>query len=153
AGTWPGNATYRQWVIDVCHILRVTYGRNVGVYSPFQNPNSNNSSWQALAAEAWVIDECYLSGKEIRDAGFSQAWCESQYLASKNSYLNRGVPADRLMLVEYYSNSRATNDAGTAVGWGRAGVDYSEWETAIQVRTPAFLNVGFAGYHSYGWSE
>src|SRR5262249_22512467 len=57
------------------------------------------------------------------------------------------------MLVEYYSNSSETNASGVAVGWGRAGVAYDEWETAIRVRTPAFLNVGFAGYHSYGWSE
>lgn len=147
SGTWPGNATYRQWVIDMATRLKNVYGYNVVLYSPFPNPGANDASWQALSAVAYIGIENYLSGAEIKAQNFSVSWCQSQYQSSKNSYIARGVPTSRFFLGEDFQ----LTTAGT--GWGRDGVTVSEWDTAIIARSQAARNVGFAGYLTYAWGK
>lgn len=145
AGTWPGNQTYRTWVHDVCDRLTNTYGYNVILFSPFSNPAANDADWQAVSQVAYIGIECYLSGEEVKAQNFSVSWCQSQYQSSKTSYLNRGVPASKIMVAEHFSQTLS----GT--GWGRAGISYSDWDKVIIARSTAIENVGFAGFISYAW--
>ncbi len=145
AGTWPNNQSYRTWVHDVVHRLHNTYGHEVILCSPFATPGANNADWQAVAADAYIGAECYLSGQEVNASGNSVSWCQSQYQATKNAYLNRGVGSTRIMLVEHYAQT-VTN-----TGWGRSGVSYAGWDNAINARSTAAKNVGFAGHVSYYW--
>jgi hypothetical protein len=150
AGTWPNNQTYRTWVHDVVHRLKNTYNHKVILLSPFQTVSANAADWQAVSQDAYVAVECYLSGEELREDGRSsiadmQAWAETQYQASKNSYLNKGVPSSKLFLVEHYGQTFS----GT--GWGRAGTTTSTWKNCIRARCRAIKNVGFAGTLSYCW--
>ncbi|HVT28063.1 MAG TPA: hypothetical protein VHE81_08610 [Lacipirellulaceae bacterium] len=152
AGTWPNNQTYRTWVHDVVHRLKNTYGHKIILFSPFQTVASNDSDWQAVSADAYIGIECYLSGEELRQDGRSsiaqmQAWAETQYQASKNSYLNRGVSSTKLFIGEHYGQTVS----GT--GWGRAGTTTSTWTNCIRARCRAIKNVGFAGSISYGWGD
>ncbi|MEX2309629.1 MAG: autotransporter-associated beta strand repeat-containing protein [Pirellulales bacterium] len=156
----PSLSTYRTWLIDCVTRLHEHYGYDVITLAPFQNPAQNNASWQALAEVSYVGIECYLSGTEVWNSGTTNAqrlaWAQSQYQASKNSYLNRGVPASRLFVTEHFASNNATfiNGQGNeqAVGWGRAGLaSASDWDTVIQLRQDAILNVGFPGFLAYNW--
>jgi len=62
-------STYRTWLINCVTKLTDTYGYNVVMLAPFQNPGANDASWQALSAKAWVGIECYLSGTEVMNSG------------------------------------------------------------------------------------
>jgi hypothetical protein len=137
-------------VHDVVHRLKNTYNHKVILLSPFQTVSANAADWQAVSQDAYVAVECYLSGEELREDGRSsiadmQAWAETQYQASKNSYLNKGVPSSKLFLVEHYGQTFS----GT--GWGRAGTTTSTWKNCIRARCRAIKNVGFAGTLSYCW--
>jgi hypothetical protein len=145
AGTWPGNATYRQFVIDVAQSLKNTYGKTPIVASPFPNPGANGASWTELAKHAFIGIEVYLSGKEINANGNSVTWCQTQYQSSITSYANRGVAKNRLYLFEHFANTDST------VGWGRAGVSVAGWKNAITARSKAIKNLAFPGFVSYGW--
>jgi hypothetical protein len=150
AGTWPNNQTYRTWVHDVVHRLKNTYNHKVILLSPFQTVSANGADWQAVSDDAYVTVECYLSGEELREDGRTsiaqmQAWAETQYQASKTSYLNRGVPSTKLFIAEHYGQT----SSGT--GWGRAGTTTSTWKNCIRARCRAIKNVGFAGTLSYCW--
>jgi len=147
AGLWPTNPAYRAWVHDVVHTLKNTYGVDPIVASPFQNPGRNDTDWQAVSEDAYIAIETYLSGLEIKNAEFSLEWCETQYQKSKQSYLNRGVPESRLILIEHFGQ---TTDAS---GWGRAGVSNEEWDYAIIIRSMAAKTVGFTGFLSYAWGK
>lgn len=147
AGNWPNSQTYRTWVKDVCQTLKNTYNHEVIVCAPFQNPGANDADWQAVSTYAYIGVECYLSGQEVNASGNSVSWCQSQYQASKNSYLARGVPDAKIYLVEHFGQT-ATN-----TGWGRSGVSYAGWDNAINARSTAAHNVGFAGFVSYAWSK
>lgn len=144
-GTWPTNSSYRQYVRDAVHALKYTYGYTVIIYAPFSVPGNNGSDWQAVAADAYIAVENYLSGEEIKNNGFSVSWCQSQYQSSIDHYGNLGVPKSRLMLGEYFSQSTS----GT--GWGRAGVSASDWIQAINVRSQAAINCGYPGFLGYAW--
>lgn len=146
SGTWPGNQTYRTWVHDVVHKLKNTYGYNVILYSPFPNPGANSVDWQAVSADAYIGVENYLSGAEIKAQNFSVSWCQSQYQSSKNSYIARGVPAEKIILGEDFQQTSGT-------GWGRDGVTYDEWDQAIIARSTAARNVQFAGFISFAWGK
>jgi hypothetical protein len=150
AGTWPNNQTYRTWVHDVVHRLKNHYGHKVILLSPFQTVSSNSADWQAVSDDAYIGIECYLSGEELRQDGRTsiaqmQAWAETQYQASKTSYLNRGVSSTKLFLTEHYGQTTA----GT--NWGRSGTTTSTWKNCIRARCRAIKNVGFAGTLSYCW--
>lgn len=147
AGLWPNNPAYRTWVHDVMHALKNTYGVDPILASPFPNPGHNDADWQAVSEDAFIAIEQYLSGLEIQESGFSQEWCESQYRGSKQSYLNRGIPEGRLMLIEHFGQTTAVS------AWGRAGVSYEEWDAAIAVRSGAARSVGFVGFLSYAWGR
>lgn len=147
AGTWPGNQTYRTWVHDVAHRLRITYGYEVVLFSPFPNPGANSADWQLVTHDAYIGIENYLSGEEIKAQGFSVAWCQAQYQSSMNSYEARGVAWNRLFLGEDF----AQTVAGT--GYGRSGVAAAEWDAAVIARSTAARNVGFAGFLSYAWGK
>ncbi len=147
SGNWPSDATYRAWVRGVIHALKATYGYNVIIYSPFPNPGANGADWQALANDAYIGIENYLSGAEIQSHAFSVSYCQSQYQSSISSYTALGVPRAKLMLGEHF----AQTTSGT--GWGRSGVSSNDWDTAISVRSQAAQNVAFTGYLTYAWSK
>ena len=148
AGRWPVDAVYRKWVVDVVSILHNKDNFSVVLCAPFQRPGAHAEDWQAVATNACIGIECYLSGKAIKDAGFSTNWCETQYRTSKEKYMRLGVPPDRLFLVEDFAN---TEDAADKT-WGRQGVSAADWDKAIAVRAAASHKVGFAGFIGYGWS-
>jgi len=145
SGLWPANAAYRSWVHDVVHALKTTYGFNVIVYSPFPTPGANSSDWQAVASDAYIGIENYLSGSEVMGQSFSVSYCQSQYQASLNSYTGLGVPRGKLMLGEHFAQTLA----GTS--YGRSGVSSNDWDKVIVTRNQAAQNAGFAGFLSYAW--
>lgn len=156
----PSLSTYRTWLIDCVTRLHNNYGYDVVALAPFQNPGANDASWQALSQISYVGIECYLSGTEVWNSGSTTAqrlsWAQSQYLASKNSYLNRGVPASKLFVTEHFANNNATyvDSSGNVqtTGWGRAGLaSAADWDSVIQIRQDAIYNVGFAGFLAYNW--
>ena len=152
----PGNSIYRTWLLDCVTRLHEHYGYNVVTLAPFQNPGANDASWQALAEVSYIGIECYLSGTEIWNSGTDHAsrlaWAQSQYQASKNSYLNRGVRESRLFVTEHFANNTAVTSSGAPVGWGRAGLpSAADWDTVIQIRQDAIYNVAFAGFLAYAW--
>ena len=156
----PSISTYRTWLMDVVTRLHDHYGYEVVALAPFQNPGANDASWQALSQVAYVGIECYLSGTEVWNNGSSYAsrvaWAQGQYQASKTSYLNRGVPASRLFVTEHFANNEATYVDGQGnvqtTGWGRAGLaSAADWDSVLQIRQDAILNVGFDGFLAYNW--
>jgi autotransporter-associated beta strand protein len=158
----PSLSTYRTWLIDCVTRLTAHHGYNVVTLAPFQNPAQNNASWQALSgiANSYIGIECYLSGTEVWNSGADNAarlaWAQAQYQASKNSYLNRGVPENKLFVTEHFANNDVTyvtaqgNVATTH--WGRSGLaSAADWDTVIQIRQDAIYNVGFDGFLAYNW--
>jgi hypothetical protein len=150
AGTWPRQDTtgtlYRKYLIELAQGLK-GYGYNVVFLAPFGNPKQNDKDWQLLSKEAYIGVQKYLSGAAIKERAFSQSWCYSEYKASKDSYMARGVPEDRIFLVENFSQS----EEGSA--WGRSGVPKEDWTKAIAVRSVAAHAVNFSGFLSYAWSK
>ncbi|MDP6946411.1 MAG: hypothetical protein QF464_19845 [Myxococcota bacterium] len=148
---WQGdeqvNIDYRQFVVDFAERLADHHDRLVIVTAPFATPGGNNAAWQALAEHAWVAAQHYLSGAEINQAGNQQGWCEDRYTETMDAYEARGVPKERLMLVEHFGNT--TPDKG----WGRAGASVQGWINAITVRTLAAASLDFAGFISYAWGS
>jgi hypothetical protein len=153
ASQWPNTPTYRAWLKEVVATLSTTYGYNVILASPFANPGRNDADWQAVSAYAYIAVEQYLSGAAIHDNGFSVGWCESQYRGSQQSYLNRGVPPDRLFLIEHFGQTIDRLPDGTPVTWGRKLVSFEDWDRALQTRAAAAKNVGFAGFVSFAWAK
>ncbi len=147
AGTWPGNQSYRTWVGDLCSSLKNTYSHTVIVASPFPNPGANNADWQRVSSYAYIAIERYLSGQEINANGNSITWCQNLYQSSKDSYVARGVSTTKLYLVEHFGQTV------TDTGWGRSGCSYVGWDNAINARSTAAHNVGFAGFCSYAWAK
>lgn len=145
ADSWPNDATYRAWTAGVVQTLKNTYGYNVILYAPFANPGANASDWQAVAANAYIGIENYLSGSEVANENYSVGWCEGQYQSSVTSYTSLGVAPGRLMLGEEFTQSTAGTD------YGRSGVSSNDWDTVILARNQAAQNVGFAGFLSYAW--
>ena len=145
AGLWPGNATYRDFVVEFAKTLSGTHGRTVVVTAPFDKPGKNGAWWSALAKHAFVGAQVYLSGKEVNAQGNSVSWCQSQYQASIDAYANRGVAKNRLFIFEHFGNTLPN------VGWGRAGVSSSGWHNAIKARAQALKNLKLTGFVSYGW--
>lgn len=145
AGSWPSDNTYRLWVHNVVHKLKNTYGHSVILCSPFQNPANNGSDWQAVSADAFIGDECYLSGAEVNASGNSVNWCQTQYQNSKDDYTDLGVSSSKMVLVEHYAQT------SSGKGYGRADVSYAGWDNAINARSTGAHNVGFYGHVSYYW--
>lgn len=145
AGSWPSDANYRAWVRAVVTRLHGYYGHTVIVCSPFPNPGNNSADWQGLANECYIATETYLSGQDINASGNSVSWCQTQYQSSVNSYANVGVPLSKLYLVESFSQTT------TGTGRGRSGVSYAGWDNAINARSTAAHNIGFAGFVSFAW--
>jgi hypothetical protein len=145
AGLWQNDATYRAWAGDVVHALRSTYGYSVILYAPFANPGANAGDWQAVATDAYIGIENYLSGAEVKANGFSVSWCQGQYQSSVTSYSSLGVARTKLMLGEEFTQST------TGTSYGRSGVSSNDWDTAILARNQAAQNVGFAGFLTYAW--
>lgn len=145
AGSWPSDANYRAWVRTVVGRLKTTYGHTVIVCSPFPNPANNAADWQGLSSNSYIAVEKYLSGQDINASGNSVSWCQTQYQSSVNSYASVGVPLSKLYLVEHFANTT------TGTGRGRSGVSYAGWDNAINARSTAAHNIGFAGFVSYAW--
>ena len=79
----PSLATYRTWLMDCVTRLSEHYGYNVITLAPFQEPQQNNASWQALSAVSYIGIECYLSGTEVWNSGSNYAerlaWAQNEY--------------------------------------------------------------------------
>jgi autotransporter-associated beta strand protein len=163
---WSANpgpssiSTYRTWAMQSVQRLRDVYGYNVVALAPFQNPGFNDESWVELSSIAYVGAEIYLSGTEVWNSGADNTarfnWAKGQYQSAKNSYLARGVPANKLFIIEHFANNAATYvDSGgvtRTTGWGRAGLaSAADWDTVIQLRQDAILSVGFEGFLAYNW--
>lgn len=145
AGSWPGNQSYRTWLIGVCTRLHNTYGHAVIVCAPFTVPANNAADWTALGAVANVGIEGYLSGALINSHANSVSWCQSQYQNFLNHFTAVGVPASKCFLVEDF----AQTTSGT--NWGRGGCSYAGWDNAINARSTAAHNIGFPGFVSFAW--
>jgi hypothetical protein len=148
---WPDTPSYRQFVIDFAKRLKLGYGKTVVIAAPFQTIAANAASWTELQKHAYIGVEAYLSGKEIKDNGFSVSWCQAQYAASVAAYAKQGVPKSRLFLFEHFANSDTMMDNGIPIKWGRQAVSAADWHKAIKVRSQAAHNIGFAGFVSYDW--
>ena len=144
---WANNSTYRAWAIQVCYRLKTQHAMKVVMLSQFPNPANHPADRQQLAGNCTYLGiECYLSGQEIKDSGYSTSWSQSQYQASKKSYLALGIASSKLMLVEHIGHT------DSSVGWGRAGLtNLSNWRLAIQRRSAGSNSVGFAAFMSFGW--
>ena len=147
----PSLNAFRTWAIDVVTRLTDEYGYKVIMLSPYQQlgQTTNAPSWQALANKAYIGIEAYLDGNEVWSSGSTYAaarrLCPSRYQAAKNSYLNVGVPADKLFVIEHVGNTVA----GT--GWGRGGIPAADWDQVLMIRQDAIYNVDFAGFLTYAW--
>lgn len=146
AGLWPGDASYRQFVVDFAKTLAAK-GKKVIVAAPFATPGANAASWTELQKHAFIGVENYLSGAEVNQSGNSVGWCQAKYQASIDAYGKLGVPKGRLVLFEHFGNT------GPGVEWGRGGVSVAGWHNAIKARAQAIANLGFAGFVSYGWGN
>ena len=157
----PSLSKHRTWVIDTVTLLNDVYGYKVITYSPYETVGTANApSWQALAAKSYIAIESYQSGTEVWNSGTNNAsrlaWVQGKYQSSKNTYLAAGVPGSRLFISEHFANNNATyvdNQGVTrTTGWGRAGLaSAADWDTVIQIRQDAILNVGFDGFLAYNW--
>ncbi len=147
AGLWPSSSAYRAWLRTCIYHVKNTHNHEVILFSPFDSPGANGADWVPLSGNCYIAIECYLSGQEINATGNSQTWCENQYRASKNAYINLGVSASKLYLAEHFGQTLS----GT--GWGRSGVSYAGWDNAIRVRARAAHAVGFAGFVGYAWGK
>ncbi len=147
SGVWPANQMYRTWVSGVVQTLQNTYGYSVVLFSPFTNPANNNADWQAIATNGYIAVENYLSGQEILAQNFSVSWCQSVYQSSIVSYNALGVPTSRLLLGEHFAQTVLNT------GFGRSGVSSNDWDHAINARSQAAANAGFAGFIGYAWDK
>lgn len=150
--TGDRGVRYRRYVADVARRLHVHHSRTVVVFSPFYRPgwlgtHHFPAGWQAIAANAYIGVENYISGKEIRANGFSEAACRNRYQQSITAYTRLGVPRNRLILTEHFGFTFADKN------WGRTEIPIDQWIRAIQVRTRAAHSLPFAGYATYGWSS
>ena len=143
---WLNSSAYRTWVHDVVHALKNTYGYSVIVYSPLVTVSGNGADWLAVAQDAYIGIENYLTGSAVEGQNYSVSWCQSQYQASLTSYMNLGVARSRLMLGEEFTQTTS----GT--GYGRNGVSSNSWDKVIVTRNQGAQNVGFSGFLSYAWS-
>lgn len=148
---WQTLPEYRAFVVDFAKRMKSGHGKSVIIASPFPSVKANGATWSELQKWAFIGVENYLSGREIRDAGFSLAWCKAQYQASVAAYAQQGVPKSRLVLFEHFANSSTLNDNGVVVKWGRENVSAADWHKAIKVRSQAGQAIGFAGFVSYDW--
>ena len=147
----PSLSAFRTWAIDCITRLTDVYGYKVIILSPYQQlgTTANAPSWQALANKAYIAIEAYLDGNEVWSSGgtYAQrvAYAQSRYQASKDSYLNVGVPAEKLFVIEHVGNTTS----GT--GWGRGGIAADDWDQVLMIRQDAIYNVDFAGFLTYAW--
>ncbi|HEX5472968.1 MAG TPA: hypothetical protein VFW73_13835 [Lacipirellulaceae bacterium] len=165
SSNWQNNPVnsagydYHTWCIDVVALLKngdssdsshiVPAHTGVILWAPFGTPGSGNrSSWQAIAQYAYIADERYIDGATVQSEGYSVSAVQSYYQQSFNAWVNNaGIPADRLILSEEYTNSLAGN------GYGANGLSGEAWQAAIECRNLAAYNVGFAGYVGYAWGK
>ena len=80
---------------------------------------------------------------------------QGQYQASKQAYINRGVPANKLFVTEHFANNDATftttRDTQIPAGAAPASRRPSDWDQVIMIRQDAIFNVGFDGFLAYNW--
>lgn len=150
----PGErgVRYRRYVAELVRRLSITHGRTVAVFSPFYRPGwlgtqHYPASWRAISQHAYIAVENYISGRAIRDSGFSEELCRNRYQQSITAYTRMGVPLGRLILTEHFGQTFADKN------WGRSEIDIDAWIRAIRVRTRAARSLPFAGYATYGWGS
>jgi hypothetical protein len=144
---WPSNASYRSWLRTCVGRLKVTYGHSIILCAPFTHPANNAADWVPLSQNCYIGIEGYLTGAAVNASGNSVSYCQTEYQSFKTSYLNLGIAASQLYLVEHYANTVANT------AWGRSGVSSAGWDNAIRTRISGMKNVGFAGYVGFGWEH
>lgn len=147
-GAWKSSMAYRQYVVDFVRRLHEAHGLVPVVASPYALPKqfTDGKSWSAVAKWAFIADEVQLTGREVKDSGFSVDAARRTYQASIDSYAAVGVPKSRLMILDNFSNTKADET------FGRAGVSREDWIRAIRVRAQAAGSLNAVGYVSYAWS-
>lgn len=147
----PSLNAFRTWAIDVVTRLTDEYGYKVIILSPYQQlgRTTNAPSWQALSTKAYIGIEAYLDGNEVWSSGSTYAqrvaYAQGKYQAAKDSYLEVGVPNDKLFVIEHVGNTT------TGTGWGRGGIPAADWDQVLMIRQDAIYNVDFAGFLTYAW--
>jgi hypothetical protein len=138
---------YREWAVSLARILHDKYDRRVIIFTWAQPTGTRYRwYWSEMAKVAHIGVEMYLSGRELKENGYSHDWAARQYRDWRKSFTDNDVPASRIILTEEFAQSLATE------GWGRSALPDDEWRNALRVRTSAMQDVDFAGYSSYGWS-
>jgi hypothetical protein len=138
------NEEYRLWLVAFVESL-ASAGLTPAVYSPITDPRSEGDKWSALAAAGHVAVEGYLDAASVARAHDASAYSATQYAAIRASYEALGVPVDRCILVEHYSQTAG----GT--GWGRGGLALDDWLGVIGARIAGAREAGFTRFASYGW--
>jgi autotransporter-associated beta strand protein len=141
---------YRNWLVDCVTRLHDVHGFSVVTFAPFATVGTARAAdWQRVAAKSYIGIENYLSGAEVMNGGSDYAsrlaWAQSQYQASKSTYMAAGVTFDRLFLGEHFGNTVS------GIGYGRSGIASSDWDTVLQIRQDAIRNIGFPGFLAYNW--
>jgi hypothetical protein len=150
---WPAKREYREWVIDIATRLRAKHGLQPAFFSPFATllpDRPAGPDWKRLSEQASIVIEGYLSGPVILEQlrkGDAVAACSTRYRAMKDSYLQYGVPAGKLLLAEHFGHTQQ----GERRTWGRCGVRLEDWLAGLEARSAAARSVGFGGYVSFAW--
>lgn len=159
ADRWVNSEKYRNWVLAFVKQLAKVHKRKIILAAPFPEPGKNGWWWSRIEDWAWIGIEGYLSGRDLANpangGGFSVAWARGRYQSMKQHWMDRGVRAERLMLIEHFGNTGAHDHDkdGTLVNRGRTGLSKASWKKAITVRSKAAREVGFAGFVSYAWGK
>lgn len=147
---WRNDPTYRKWVGDTIAALKNDLGHKIVLASPFRIPDEGTDDasrpWKRLQQYAFIAVEAYISGPRGVAMGYSVAKMRARYQESVDRYAARGVPLDRLVLVEHFGMTRDED-------YGRAGVDPNAWRKVIESRSAAARGIGFAGFVSYAFGK
>lgn len=148
ASLWPSNAAYRQYVVDYAKGIAAA-GKKPVILAPFGAPGNAWPEWKALAQAAYVGAESYeaTTGQKVNASGNSVAYCKAAYQKTIDAYASVGVPLSKLFLVEHFGQTMKDTN------WGRSGVSTAGWHNAIEARSKAASQLGFAGFVSYGWGS
>ena len=147
---WRNDPSYRTWVVQTMAALKNDLGHRIVLASPFRIPGEDtddaSTPWNRLQRYAFIAVESYISGRRGVAMNYSVASMRARYQQSIDRYQARGVPLDRLMLIEHFGQTRDED-------FGRAGVTPTQWRKVIVARAEAARGLGFAGFVSYAFGK
>lgn len=155
-GAWKsGNPAYRKYVVAFMRRLTERWWRLPILCSPFQLPAgyTDGETWAEVSQWARIAVEVQVTGREVKNAGFSVDAAKSVYAQAIASYEKVGVPRGRIFVLDNFANTLDPKDyVDQSVFYGREGVTTDEWIRAIKVRAEAVAALNPAGYVSYAWA-